>query len=100
MKKKYDYFEKRMNPDGSIDLLGFKPYPRHSVLAGQIGKHFLLSADTEGELQKLADEAGIKTTVASLGWYSKWLSAEASLPQTPPSWFDPSYAGERWDDDY
>lgn len=19
---------------------------------------------------------------------------------TPPSWFDPSYAGERWDDDY
>lgn len=22
------------------------------------------------------------------------------LPHTPPAWFDPSYAGETWDDDY
>lgn len=100
MSNKYDYFEKRRNPDRSVDLLGFRPYPRHSVLAGQMGKHFLLSANTESELQSEADRAGYKVDVNSINWFHPMISAEASLPSTPQSWFDPSFAGERWDDDY
>lgn len=40
------------------------------------------------------------------GHWSERLDTEERLrsdypdSSTPPSWFDPTYAGERWDDDY
>ena len=96
----YLYFEKRGPRDGCVDLLGCFEYESYSVLAGQTGKQFITSANSEEELQKEADEMGLDVDVSSLNWFSKFTYQEASVPSCPPSDFDPAYAGERWDDDY
>lgn len=98
---KYEYFQKRKSEDGSVELLGFFTYERSSVLAGQTGKRYLCSGDTEEQLQDVATREGYDVVIADLNWFSKFLFQEASVPLNPPPDFDHYDAGEYWgEDDY
>ena len=100
MGDKYDYYQVRHCEDGRIDLLGFGTYGRGSVLEGREKKVFLFSAPDLEALQAEADRRGIDVLVADLHGYHPWLHADPDPGPIAPTWFDPSYAGERWDDDY
>ena len=66
-------------------------YPSHSVLAGQESRTFLNDFETLEEAQTAYPEA----EVADGSRYQK-----VFIPQTPPDWFEPVDAGERWNEDY
>jgi hypothetical protein len=67
----------------------YSVYPRGSVLEGEESRRFLASFTTLEEAQK----AYPKADVSGCGYRA------VELPQEPPSWFDPMYAGERWSED-
>lgn len=67
-------------------------YGSSSVLAGRYGRAFLDSFDSLEEAQKAYPDA-------ELSGNTKWMVDPDPGPN-PPSWFDPSIAGERWDDEW
>lgn len=72
--RKFEYYEKRQSGDGRIEVLGYRKYPRSSVLAGQLGKVFVESFDTEEEAE---------AKYGSMNWWNKWLSASPSVSHLP-----------------
>ena len=66
-------------------------YPRGSVLEGQPSRSALGSYETLAEAQREHPEA--RWDGGGCGY------REITIPETPPAWFDPSIAGERWSDD-
>lgn len=47
----FDYMTVRESSYGGFDIHGFKPYPRHSVLAGQMAKCFVTRVETREEAE-------------------------------------------------
>ena len=92
----YDYEIITSNPhfgkwsQKRVAVYGIGTYEESSVLAGQTKRVFLDDFDTVEEAKAAypnANESG--------------LPERARVPENPPSWFDPSYAGEAWsEDDY
>jgi hypothetical protein len=77
----------------SRDLYGvyeYGVYGRGSVLEGREKRTLKGQFDTLDEAKQAFPDA----IEAGCGY------REVVIPHTPPSWFDPDYAGERWDDDY
>jgi len=93
---KYDYVKLYPERDGTFTLKGFGTYPRHSVNFGMTRIVFLGCYDSEADAQ--ADYPELGDDGSQYG--SKWLEPNQSLPLNPPQDFDPTYCGERWDDDY
>jgi hypothetical protein len=82
-------------------VYGHGTYPRHSVLAGQASRTHLDMGDTLEALKAAWPQAEVldhSTKPFRMG--NESLAELSGLPSTPPSWFDPRDAGERWDDDY
>jgi len=75
-------------------------YPQSSVLAGQASRSKLQHFDTVEAAQTYCKENDIAPVQVNEqpGLPIEWIRAE--VPQHPPAWFDPGYAGERWDDEY
>jgi hypothetical protein len=71
----------------------YSTYEEGSVLAGQEKRTFLDGFETLEEAQAAYPEAEWSGDSGS-GY------REVYLPVSPPEWFDPSYAGERWEEDY
>lgn len=69
----------------------YDTYPETSVLAGQERRRFLDSFPTLAEARAAYPDA--EYTDGS-GY------REIHIPKTPPEWFDPLNAGERWSEDY
>jgi len=72
------------------DLYGIGVYPESSVNAGMEMRSFLDSFETLEEAQGAYPDVEV--------WQG--LGPAPELPKTPPDWFDPMDAGERWDEDY
>ena len=73
--------------DGSFTVKGHGEYERHSVNYGMTRIVFLDSFETYEEAAEAYPEA-------SNG--HKLLDPITTLPDNPPSWFDPANAGEEW----
>lgn len=70
----------------------YDTYPESSVLAGQERRSFIDSFPTLAEARAAFPDAE---------WNGEGSGyREIFIPETPPAWFDPSAAGERWEDDY
>lgn len=69
------YKKLRMNPDGSVDVVGFYTAPENSVLAGQTLKRFINSYDSE--------EAAKQAHPDAEGYSSKWTDPQVSLRHLP-----------------
>lgn len=65
-------------------------YPESSVLGGSVRRSFLDSFATLPE----AKAAYPNATYSDSGYQEA-----PPIPHTPPAWFDPTYAGESWDDE-
>jgi hypothetical protein len=76
--------------DDEFGVYEYGVHPEGSVLAGQ-EKRSLKDRFPTLEAAKLAYPAA---TVAGGSLYR-----EIHIPESPPEWFDPSYAGESWDGD-
>ena len=81
-----EYFTLSEEQDGTVWLWGHSVYPKSSVLAGQ-------NRDWRVEPYDSMDEAKAAHPDVEIGHGS---AMRASLPDTPPAWFDPAYAGEEW----
>ena len=82
-------------------VYGHGVYPQSSVLAGQARRTHLDTGDTLEALQEdwpKAEVIDCSTKPSRTG--NESLAELSGLPSTPPAWFDPANAGERWDDDY
>lgn len=86
---KFDYYEKRGNRDGTVDVLGFGTYGRRSVLSGQPMKKFLGC---------FPSEAAAESVYGSMHWWNKYLSAEASVSHLPGE--DDPVPGGMYPDDW
>lgn len=64
-----------MNPDGSVDVVGFYTAPENSVLAGQTVKRFINSYDSEKAAKQAHPDAE--------GYSSKWTDPQVSLRHLP-----------------
>ena len=73
-KRKFDYYEKRRNKDGSVDVLGWGTYEITSVLAGQAKKMYLDSFE---------NEAAAEAVYGDMNWYSSWTSPQVSVAHLP-----------------
>lgn len=73
-------------------LYGYGVYPHSSVLHGQQRRIMLKSFGSLKEAQVACPSA---TVVEEARYVPR-----ASVPQCPEDWFDPSAAGESWDEDY
>lgn len=85
----------RHHPDGPImnhEVYEWQTYPRSSVLAGQSREVIVDCFETLEEAQEAYLQAEFSDSRPSYG--------HLGVSSCPPSDFDPSYAGERWDDDY
>jgi hypothetical protein len=71
---KFEYYEKRLNDDGKVEVLGWKKMPRHSVLAGQLVKSFLGCFDSEAEAE---------AEYGAMNWYNQYTSPTVSLDHLP-----------------
>lgn len=69
------YKKLRMNPDGSVDVVGFYTAPENSVLAGQTVKRFINSYDSEKAAKQAHPDAE--------GYSSKWTDPQVSLRHLP-----------------
>lgn len=67
----------------------YDTYPENSVLAGQECRRFLDRFPTLAEAQHNYPDAE---------WWAGSGYREIVIPHEPPEWFDPSIAGETWDD--
>jgi hypothetical protein len=74
MTRKIEWYEKRANPDGSVDVIGWAEYERWSVLAGQMGKIYVAT---------FASEAEAEAEYGEMGWNSKWTEPQVSLNHLP-----------------
>ncbi len=79
--REFDYFEKRANPDGSVDILGWGRFGSSSVLAGQAMKSFLDCFSSEAEADAALHEAGIQSE--NVNWNSPWLEPQISVNHLP-----------------
>jgi hypothetical protein len=81
---------------GGCWLWGYGTYGRTSVLAGQFKQQRL---EYWHELEEaLLDCPGVNHRVdGTINMRGREL---ASAGDVAPDWFDPTYAGERWDDEY
>ena len=68
-------------------------YEETSVLAGLPSRTYIRHFDTVEEAQDAYPEATVSGS-------TKMDYAGVELPHSPPDWFDPADAGERWEDDY
>jgi len=82
-------------------------YPAHSVLAGQTQRAFLGGGSREELITQFPNAEVLEHTTLPFSeadfcdeQRSDSLADYSGLPSTPPSWFDPADAGERWDSDY
>lgn len=82
------------DPDGERDFAVYAhgTYGRSSVLGGQYGRQFRDSFPTIAEAKAAYPKADV------VGGSTRREHQE--MPHCAPSWFDPSAAGERWDDNY
>lgn len=69
-------------------------YEETSVLAGQPRRSFL------DAFQELEDAKTAYPEAEVIEGSSRIPGFNATLPMSPPSWFDSTAAGERWDEDY
>jgi len=88
--------------DGSRPLVvfGHGTYARGSILEGQPKRVFLAQFDSIEEAKATypdAEELNYSSAFFPLSGES--LADMSGLPKEPPSWFDPSYAGESWDEE-
>ena len=79
---------------GIFEVFGHGEYPEDSVLCGQHARILCDRFDTLGEAQEAYPQATVPeySTRIPAGWMP--------MSDLPPSWFDPTACGERWDDDY
>ena len=96
---KYDYY--KLYNESSEEypkfvVKGFKPYPRSSVNYGMTMICFLNSFESEAEAREAYPDLPSDGTEFS----NKFMEPSRDPGPIAPSWFDPSIAGERWDDDY
>lgn len=85
------------NSCGGYSVYGHGTYQRSSVLAGRPKRVFLDNFRTVEEAQAAYPDAEVIDGSSRVEGYN----AGDLLPQSPPSWFDPTYAGEVWhEDDY
>ncbi len=76
-------------------------YEASSVLHGMTRRTLLESYETETEASNAAPDALIvEGTTEPYQPEDQSLADLSGLPSCPPDWFDPSDAGEWWDDDY
>ena len=87
---KYDWLSIEPHRDGWA-VYGHGTFEPTSVLAGQPSRTFLDSFDSVNEAEEKYPDAEVVRGSTRV---------ECTLPATPPSWFDPAAAGERWDEDY
>lgn len=73
--RNYLYKKLRLNPDGSVDVVGFYTAPEHSVLAGQTLKRFINTYNSEEEAKQAHPDAE--------GYSSKYTDPQVSLRQLP-----------------
>jgi len=79
----------------SNDVYGvyeYDEYPMSSVLAGQSRRTWLDEFDSLEEAQAAYPNAVFNDAGSSY--------QPLNISRIAPDWFDESYAGERWDDDY
>jgi hypothetical protein len=76
--------------DDEFGVYEYGVYPEGSVLAGQEKRSLKDRFPTLEE----AREAYPAATVANGSLY-----LEITIPESPPEWFDPELAGERWGDE-
>ena len=100
MSTKHDYYQLHVvaphGERGAFVVKGYGEYPSHSVNAGMTRVSFLGSYDTELEAREAYPQLGDEDNYGS-----EFIDADLKhIPSTPPSWFDPSIAGEQWNDDY
>ena len=84
------------DPDG-FDVYEHGVYEESSVLHGQQRRTFMDSFQTLNEAKEAYPQAELLKHSTKP---NPLLDRVASLGPCPESWFDPSAAGERWDDDY
>jgi hypothetical protein len=83
----FDYLTIEARGDLGFVVYGHSTYGEESILEGQPKKRFITSFDTEEEARAVYPEAELSHPL---------LQKKAALPEEPPSWFDPTAAGERW----
>lgn len=86
-------------------IYGYGVYPDSSILAGQFRKVFIEWCDDLEHAERRSETLNgfSKQTAECPSTHrddAEALSELSGLPKFPPDWFDPSDAGERWDDDY
>ena len=82
-------------------IYGHGVYPESSVLAGQTSRTHLDMGDTLEALRAEWPNAEvIEHSTKPFRFGNESLADLSGLPSSPPGWFDPADAGERWDDDY
>lgn len=88
--------------DGDHAVYEHGIYPGSSVLAGQPRRVFRDRGQKAELLRRHPNAEVIDCSTKSMGRVSVPISLAdlSGLPMTPPGWFDPANAGERWDDDY
>ena len=88
---------------GGFAAFGHGVYPKNSILEGQAQRTWLQWYETVEEAE--ADWPHAETVLAdapsTLGSILRGesLADLSGLPETPPAWFDPRDAGERWNPD-
>jgi len=74
-RRKFDYYTMRVNPDGTVDVLGWGIYESYSVLAGQSMKKFL---------GNFADEKAAKAVYGDdMNFSSQWTEPGNSYSHLP-----------------
>ena len=79
------------DPEGVV-VMRHGTYPDSSVLAGQYHRAPVDYYQTVTEARAAYPKARVLAAPSP--------KSTATVPLNPPADFDPSYAGERWDDDY
>ena len=90
MPKKFDWFSIEQDQFGDWEVFGHGVYPQSSVLAGQPSRWCVATFDTLEKAQEAYPDAEVPeySTRIPAGWLP--------MSDTPPDWFDPMDAGERW----
>ena len=91
----YNYHSYTIEREGAdFVVFGHGEHPEESVLCGQPARNRLAYCKTLEEAQELYPQATVPEYSTRIP--SGWLP----MSDVAPSWFDPTYAGERWDEDY
>jgi len=82
-------------------VYGHGTYGANSVLEGQTFRTQIDLGDTLEAIQAMYPGAEtLDHNTAPFRFGDESLADLSGLPTSPPDWFDPGDAGERWDDDY